>query len=206
MARKPRGVPGPVPGSIVVPKGTKLSGLARGMRGPARTARQLATLRKNGARQKGSALDAKLVIATGDTNAPTVLRAFMQAEAGDLSALNAWTAEQIGRVAFVLQGVLANVSRDGAVVEESVFDGNGKVISKRKRESAEFGILLKLAPLLGLDVHSALLSKKSRGEAKKDESVSSFLESQSRLRASLSLNEPVSAEEKAAAIESEVVK
>lgn len=202
--RKPVGAPGPA-GSIVVPAGTKLSGLAHGMQGPPRTGRQLAALRRTGKRQKGAAMEAALVKATGDAKAPAVLRAFLQAEAGDLSALNVWTAEQIGRVAFVLQGVLAEVSRDGAVAEESIYDGEGRVVSRRKRESAAFGILLKLAPLLGLDVHSALLSKRSRGEAKKDESISGFLESQSRLRASLALNEPVSDETRRGAIDSEAV-
>jgi hypothetical protein len=168
--------------------------MPRGVKGPKRTKKQLATLRTNGYRSNVEGLKKKyrLAVEAGDgARAEKTLAAILDATEGRFDGLARVSAEKLARLHVIHDAALEEVERDGVTVEEEIVGSDGGVLSTRRKEHPALGAALRLGEVVGVSAKEQLLTPASRGAAKRDDAIARFADRQARLRESLSLNPPV---------------
>lgn len=189
--RKPIGKLGPG-GSLIVPAGSKASGLPRGVGGPKRKGAHLKTLRENARFGPMGALrgeELELARRVGPERFAETRQAYEEAaEAGNFDRLSRQSAGRMSRLANLHDAAVDSVEKDGVVIEEAMLGADGTPLSTRKKVNPAADFALKTAETLGLTAQEQLLTPAARGVSKKDEAVSRFLERQAMLRDSLKLN------------------
>jgi hypothetical protein len=168
----------------VLPAGKKVAGPPRGVKAPPRSPKQLEVLRTSRARNAGKALDRKLdrLIRPG---AAATIEAYVNANDGNLDELNRANATRLAKLALAHDEAMTIVGEEGVLTEEAVTAADGTVLASRKKAHPALDVALRLADNLGLKASDQLLTKSSRGTAKRDDALASYLSDRAALRAGL---------------------
>jgi hypothetical protein len=106
---------------------------------------------------------------------PAILDACIEAQKGNLSALEVEVAKRLA-ADFILRDVMfAKIKSQGISVVEIVRNDEGKPIGKRIRVHPLLEHLNRLNEQLGITMEQACLSKKSRGQGARDAAITSAL-------------------------------
>jgi len=117
-----------------------------------------------------------------DPELPEVLDAYLEAQKGNLSALDRETAMGLAATAVLRRKMVQEIAKRGVSIEEPIVDEKGKRIGRRIKANPLLESLKAIDERLGLTVEQARLSKRGRGQATKDDAIAQSLARDARLR------------------------